>query len=79
MLRVGKPSPIHCYVSICLMCWPQHANFEDQCWLCGELVVPKKTSCSIFVPSHQGSCLVTDKMGQSMFRTSRAARFVASV
>lgn len=44
----------------------------DQCWLCGELVVPKKTSCSIFVPSHQGSCLVTDKMGQSMFRTSRA-------
>lgn len=45
----------------------------DQAWLCGELVVPKKTSCSIHVPvKTTGSGTVTDKMGQSMFRTSRA-------
>eukprot|EP00435_Cladocopium_sp_Y103_P024201 s2535_g5.t3 len=45
----------------------------DHAWLCGELVVPKRTSCSIFVPSQpNGTSLVTDKMGQSMFRTSRA-------
>ena len=70
---VSKPSSMSC------LTWPQVSNFEDHAWLCGELVVPKKTSCSICVPRGpsgprgQGTCLVTDKMGQSMFRTSRAA------
>eukprot|EP00913_Durusdinium_trenchii_P001157 g1064.t1 len=46
---------------------------NEEGWLCAELVVPKKSHCTIFVPDigrNGGTALVTDKMGQTMFRSS---------
>lgn len=49
---------------------------QDQPWLCAELVVPKKSHCTVLVPTNlERGALVTDKMGQGMFRSSRVARF----
>mmetsp|Transcript_52102 Transcript_52102/g.93371 ORF Transcript_52102/g.93371 Transcript_52102/m.93371 type:complete len:641 (+) Transcript_52102:122-2044(+) len=48
-------------------------------WLCQELIVPRKSRCSISVPRlglEEGalrSALVTDKMGQPLFKASLAA------
>ena len=66
-------------MNICFVCLPSFFHvfsLQDQPWLCAELVVPKKSHCTVLVPTNlERGALVTDKMGQGMFRSSRVARF----
>lgn len=63
------------------------ADVADQSrWLCPELIVPKGTCCVIMLPFLNADCLesgpasflVTDKLGQPLFRAS-LARFTSSM
>lgn len=57
----------------CVNSLSEKLSEADQPWLCAELVVPKKSHCTVLVPTNlERGALVTDKMGQGMFRSSRA-------
>jgi len=60
--------------------WCVHQGAQEECdgkWLCQELMVPKRSKCTVTVPrmlkEGPSTALVVDKMGQCMFKATAEA------